>query len=319
MTLSKLPALNTFIHDHLHAFDEEHRAYAQNFYLEERASPSSVQLYEQHIGPDPVDDLDDWNFRHNKRYARAEVNLPLGSADSPRTFRPENSANRLNSVSKNIDLIRVENLARPCKQARISIAELAGYLQQYQQGDPNAAHLLEDFCNTWNQSRDKRPMFATTYMEVEDILTSGAADWADQLRDRLGLGHFSPQPGKPVNILLTRYKVGELYVAHPNNGAPAVPTVLDSDMSPFFHPSPIPDPTACPDPCLGATVNLAPVVSPNDYQFGCELLHPRLDYSPEHLYRIGHIVKPVSASLEQARSFHLPWLQLESGRDDYAF
>jgi hypothetical protein len=47
------------------------------------------------------------------------------------------------------------------------------------------------------------------------------------------------------------------------------------------------------------------------------LLHPKIDYKPEHFLKVGVISRPFTMPLQRARDFHLPWLQLESGRDDF--
>jgi hypothetical protein len=88
-------------------------------------------------------------------------------------------------------------------------------------------------------------------------------------------------------------------------------------MSPFFFPSPKPGPEAYANPYYGHAVNLTSVDKENDYKIGVELLHPRLDYRPEHIFRTGVISKPFSMPLECARSFHLPWLRLNKDRDDF--
>ena len=208
----------------------------------------------------------------------------------------------------------------PCSLLGITTTELGLWIERYRNRDPAAQDLLEHFTATWNSKRDKRPLFATTELEVGEILNSGDSDWSEQLRDRLGLGHYSPQPsGPPEEILVMRYTVAEVLAAAGGYGLgdPAIPTVLDSPLSCYFHPSPIPAPTAANNSYYGHTVNLTAVDNDNDYHFGVELLHPRLDYQPEHLLKVGVISQPVTMPLERARRFHLPWLQVDSGRDDF--
>jgi len=64
-------------------------------------------------------------------------------------------------------------------------------------------------------------------------------------------------------------------------------------------------------------VNLTPVDTESDYAMGCELLHPRIAYRPEHFYRAGIIAEPVTMPLARARGFHLPWVRLYAERDDF--
>ncbi|MDD5273088.1 MAG: hypothetical protein PHU14_10250, partial [Methylovulum sp.] len=70
-------------------------------------------------------------------------------------------------------------------------------------------------------------------------------------------------------------------------------------------------------PYYGHTLNLAAVGQENDYTMGVELLHPRLAYKPDHFFKTGTISRPFTMPLARARAFHLPWLQLKSGRDDF--
>ena len=177
--------------------------------------------------------------------------------------------------------------------------------------------MQSDFLNgvvkRWNSERDKRPMFATTELEVEDVINDDSSDWAEQLRDRLGLGHHSPM-GSPIEIVLMRYTVQDVLDSLAGEGYPAIPTVLDSGMSPYFFPSPIPKHN---NPYYGHTVNLTHVDNDNNYTIGVELLHPRIDYKPEHFFKMGVIARPFEMPLERARRFHLPWLRIRSERDDF--
>jgi hypothetical protein len=113
-----------------------------------------------------------------------------------------------------------------------------------------------------------------------------------------------------------RYTVEEVLACLNGQGYPAIPTVLDSEMSSYFFPSPIPA-NKNPNPYYGHTVNLTDIDDDNDYSMGVELLHPRIDYKPEHFFKMGVIARPFTMPLQRARSFHLPWLQLDSERDDF--
>lgn len=298
--------------------DSEERALAENFLWDERVTPAGIDLYRGYVNMRSVADLDDWTNRH-ENYVAEELKIPPDDSASPWTFRAENDSNRLRHIDPRIYLIRVEEASWPCSLVGITTTELGPLIDKYRKGDPAAQDLLERFTATWNSKRDKRPLFATTELEVGEILSSGDSDWAEQLRDRLGLGHYSPQPGgPPQEILVMRYTVAEVLAAAGSGlGDPAIPTVLDSPLSCYFYPSPIPDSKAVANPYYGHTVNLTAVDNDNDYQFGVELLHPRLDYRPEHLLKVGVISQPVTMPLERARRFHLPWLRINSGRDDF--
>ena len=148
------------------------------------------------------------------------------------------------------------------------------------EGENNIPRFSGACSNIWNAKRDKRPLFATTELEVEDIINGGTPDWAERLRDRLGLGHYSPGSASgPIEVILMRYTVQEVSDSLAGNGHPAIPTVLDGDMSHYFYPSPNPDPEKAENPYYGHTVNLAPVTDEGDYSMGVELLHPRIEYN----------------------------------------
>lgn len=298
--------------------DPEERALAENFLWDERPPAAGIDLYRSFVNAGPIISVDDWTNRH-QNYVSDHITIPSDATESPWTFRTDNDINRLPLIDPRIFLIRVEEASWPCSLSGISTNRLREEITRYQGGDPAARDLLERFVSTWNDKRDRRPHFATTELEVEEILNSGDANWAEQLRDRLGLGHCSPLPGgPPVELLVMRYTVAEVLAAAGTGlGFPAIPTVLDSALSCHFFPSPIPAPSAGSNPYFGHTVNLSPVDHENDYSFGVELLHPRLDYRPEHLLRHGVIARPVTMPLERARRFHLPWLRVASGRDDF--
>jgi hypothetical protein len=153
--------------------------------------------------------------------------------------------------------------------------EVKAQIEAAQRGNAAARDFLQGLCDAWNMLRDKRPAYVTTEIQVEDTLADGVDHWAVQLRNRLGLGHYDPgRAGRPVEILLMRYTVAEVIAELAGQGHPAIPTVLDGDINPFFFPSPRPGPGATEVLPGGRTVNLTTVDSEHDYQMGCELLHP---------------------------------------------
>jgi hypothetical protein len=133
-------------------------------------------------------------------------------------------------------------------------------------------------------------------------------DWANELRDRFGLGHLDPGDGKhdptvgePIPVLLLRYQVGEVLAAVGADNAFAVPTVLDGDLNPFFCPSPSKE-------RFGLVVDLGSD-SASARRLSKEILHQKIDWKPEHLYRVGLINERPSKSCTESRRFHLDCLQ----------
>lgn len=316
MDTSRLPALQPFVEEALKQApaDAEERVYAENFRLDERPPEVGVERYAASIGDAPVSDVDEWVDRHHD-YAERHLHLDPEEPTIPWTFRAENGANHLTELDDRQYLIRVERAARPCALAGFELPHLMGQVEVYNEiRDGNREHAeaeLAKMAAAWNEARDRRPTFATTFLEVEELFSE--ENWAERLRDRLGLGHLSPE-GEAIPILVMRYTVAEVMAAA---GRCAVPTLLDGELSPYFYPSPLPGPDAEPNPCQGRTLNLTPVEKENDYTIGCELLHSRLDYQPEHFYRAGMISRPVTMPLERARRFHLPWVRLINDQERF--
>ena len=188
---------------------------------------------------------------------------------------------------------------------------LTDLVQRADDGDADAVPAVRSFFEAWNQRRDARPMFATFYDEVQE--ESDDADWPHALRDRLGLGHYGYAGGSPLPVALMRYSLADVFSAqasHRLSTGCALPTVLDGGMHEFFFPVPGEHP-------YGATVHLLPGRADT---LTAEILHCRIDYQHEHLYRLGTITRPHQLTDDQlrgARDLHLLALQLECGREDF--
>jgi len=320
MDLNSLPNLSEYMKLRLAdaSIDTEERARIENFLLDERPPQKGIELYAKRLKSGAITHFDDWQFRHRKLFLKEEINLDLSETEQPWTFRAANALNHLRSIDPRLYLIRVENVHTPCREAGRTPEELRHHIEQLRNGSAasknTAIAFLQIITKLWNAKRDKRPSFATTELEVDDIINNDSTDWAEQLRNRLGLGHYSPADSPPIEIVVMRYTVQEVLDSLDGAGYPAIPTVLDSDLSAYFFPSPIPKHN---NPYYGHTVNLADIADDNDYSMGVELLHPRIDYKPEHFFKMGVIARPFEMPLERARRFHLPWLRLHSERDDF--
>ncbi|WP_157639939.1 hypothetical protein [Lamprocystis purpurea] len=312
-----IPSLHSYLEAASVSGDPEEQACAQNFLLDERPPVAALALYQPRFLTGSISGLDDWYGRH-RGYATEHLFIDQDEPLIPYTFRDINIRNRLTQIDVRLNLIRIEHAAWPCSLRGHSFEEIKTQIETFQSGDASARAYLQGLCDAWNPERDQRPAYVTTEIQVEDCLADGVVDWALQLRDRLGLGHYDPgRSGRPVEIFLMRYPVAEVIAASAGQGHPAIPTVLDGDINPFFFPSPLPQPNATEALRYGRTVNLTPVETENDYQMGCELLHARIPYRPEHFYRAGIITEPVTMPLVRARGFHLPWVRLYAERDDF--
>lgn len=323
MDIAQLPTLSAYAHSKLAdaATEPSERARIENLLIEERISADGLNVYRPYLDGLPVSDLDDWNNRHTN-FAVEEIEIGATETKEPWTFRAGNEANRLPLVDPRPYLIRVEDARWPCGSNHVSFEQVKAHIEALSAADRGksaaAESFLQRFVSVWNAERDKRPSFATTEMEVDDILEDTSPAWAERLRDRLGLGQYSPAAGAaPIPVFVMRYPLEEVYAAHVGQGEPAIPTLLDGKLNDFFFPSPVPGANADSNPCLGHALNLTQVNSENEYKLGVELLHKRIDYKPEHFFRTGFIANPYGLSLERARSFHLPWLRLFHDRDDF--
>jgi hypothetical protein len=164
--------------------------------------------------------------------------------------------------------------------------------------------------SSWLEVRDLRPVFAAFWYGVRDLLEGGPADWADQLRDRMGLIRFKPAGGRKIPVLIFRYPlslVPKVTAVRGDLRALVVPTVLDGEWSEAFCPVPA-------GQAVGFSVDLAAGL---DHR-AQEVVHPFVRFGVEHLYQIGYIGKRVPDDLSEARLAHLLWVQGVSGRPDYA-
>jgi hypothetical protein len=168
--------------------------------------------------------------------------------------------------------------------------------------------LLDRFLTIWNVERDGRPTFAAWKDEVRHELA--AADWADRLRDRLGLAHYSPA-GSPIAVMLMEYRVADVLAAALAAGWPisfVAPTALDSGPWPWFFPSP-----------AGLHYGRTVALRPGPAALLTEVLHTRMDYARDHIARIGMISEPLDPglSVRERRNDHLAVLRRVSARPDF--
>ncbi len=275
---------------------------AENFILEERLPQQREENYQRHVGTSGG--INDWIFAH-KNYISEEINVSTGT---PATFTLDNSSNVLDRIEENQFIVRIETIDWPTSLIGVDLNQMVDYLKDYLKSQKHF-NIIEKFLVDWNRSRDFRPVFAGFWDEVKDIFIDTAdneidnADWANQLRDRFGLGHYDPMGGEPLAVVLMRYRISDVMnAASGKTKIVAVPTVIDSDWSPFFHPTPIDGWQE------GQTLDLSPG-SEAEYSLNREILHRFIAYQPSYLYRVGWINKPPGKSCEEARRIHLKCLQ----------
>ena len=287
-------------------------AVADNCRFDERAGDGRWQRFEALLseriasrGEVGWQDWADANRLHLERYC----NVPRPSV--PDAFLDINRSAWLGGLSDNQTLVRIEALNRPLQASGLELDRLDDLLQQADRGDDDAGRTVQSFFEAWNQRRDARPAFAAFYDEVQQELDDD--DWPHALRDRLGLGHYGHAGGAPLPVALMCYSLADVYSARAQqqpSSACALPTVLDGGMHEFFFPVPREHP-------YGATVHLLPGRADT---LTAEIVHCRIDYRREHLYRLGTITRPHrldDIQLREARDLHLLALQDACGREDF--
>jgi hypothetical protein len=280
--------------------DAEQRIIAENFLLEERLTDEREDSYgEDVVAPS---DAGTWSFAHDN-YVAGKINLAAGM---PETFTDANRPNLLGRIDEDQYLVRVEELAWPAGLTGMSAHELSGYLQNFI-ASGKYTDIIDKLLADWNAARDCRPCFAGFWGEAKDLFVDSAGNemdndnWANELRDRFGLGHYDPLAGAPIHVLLLRYRVRDVFAAISTAGVFAVPTVLDSKWSQFFCPSPV-------GMDFGQTLDLSPG-GKDEYLLNCEILHQRIDWQPEQIYRVGLIDRSPGKTCPEARKIHLEYFQ----------
>ncbi len=227
----------------------------------------------------------------------------------PTTFRAINSLALYGAeIEPNEKLIRLERVDEILVGAGCDFETLHQALQPRSPDEALKAVLAEQ----WKVYPGARPSFVAFKSEVADDLK--ATDWLMRLRNRLGLGHFSPAPGERQSFVLLEYKVSDVlseWERLKTGGAErafAYPTVLEAPGSPHFFPSP-----------AGLASSFAVDLSEAGRALASirELLHVRISYRAEHLVRAGQLVGPLPpVRLSAARDTHLDRLRSASGRAD---
>ena len=282
---------------------------ADNCRFDERASDQRWQRFDATLSDlvtdERVVDWQDWaeaNQLHLDRYC----NVP--SLSVPDAFLDINNDAWLDGIAANQSVVRIEALKRPLDASTLSLEELEDLLRRADGGDADADGAVRLFFENWNLRRDARPIFVAFYDEIKE--EADADDWPHALRDRLGLGHYGYADGVPLPVALMRYSLEHVLSSAAGPVAFALPTVLDGGMHEFFFPVPREHP-------YGATLHL---LSDRADMLTAEIVHCRIDYAREHLWRLGWIrrAQPLHGDpLREARDLHLLALQVACDREDF--
>ncbi len=217
--------------------------------------------------------------------------------DDPHTFLKNLRPASVGLIDDAQLLVRVEQLTWPLGLNDLTFEALS--IARTESDQP----LLESFVDVWNDNRDRRPAFATFKHEIAEDLEAG--NWAERLRDRLGLAHIGAEP-----IALMEYPVRQVLAERRDGTDPiTVPSVLDSRPWEHFFPAPR-------DLVYGRAMALSPCEG--DEMLVAEVLHSRVTYKPEHITRVAALttLAPVH-DVTKRRELHTLAVQIASGREDF--
>lgn len=256
-------------------------------------------------------------------YGPAKVVDPNDPDECPETFRHIDPVSPFLRADSRLDLIRVEQIGFIAEKSGESPDRIKVLAQEVvasnRDGNHDAYHGLADVLDEWARQADSRPVFAGFWECVYDLFgqtpDEDAPDWADDLRDRIGLLHLNPglRAQVSIDVLVFRYQVAtvpKLRLPKPHRDSrPLVPpTVIDGPHSAAFCPAPRGELT-------GYTIDLGQDTPP----LRQEVLHPSLAFRPLHVWRVGEIRRSIDeGKLPEARAWHLEVVRDHAGREDYA-
>ena len=284
----------------------EEVAPAENYVLDERVPDAREDDFLAYRGFASVaHDKESW-FKQHGYYAIEHVARPLVSG----TFTTINQPNWV-GLSPDWDVVRIETLGglndrALTKGSHISEPKVAGLIREMLDARDAGSKLdalkqaeLEKWLQLANGGRDRRPAFVAPFAEVEDILKE--SDWANRLRDALGLGHIRAS-ANPMTVLLMQYNLVRVHNAHIGKPAwAASPTVLDDVPRQMPNPCFFPAPKTASKDGYGYTVDLATTGATTRKEF----LHGHIAYTLADIRRIGEVTTDVLPSrIADARKDH---------------
>jgi hypothetical protein len=304
---------------------------ARNFLLDEGVTAERFTSYGKYGAVADHRSYADWSGAHASYLMHCIYRPGSGSGpptrldpndidECPETFRKIDPGSPFHRTDVHVDLLRVEQIDFVAMQSGETPERIKQLAQAIVNGDANPGsadyQALGDILETWSFTIDLRPVYAGYWQDLRDLFEpDDTADWADQLRDRLGLPHLDPaRRARPsIDVLVFRYPVSTIPrlrgLTGANESRPLVPpTVLDGGHSPAFCPAPRGELT-------GYTIDLG-LDSPPLRQ---EVLHPTIAFSPAHVWRVGTIGRTIDENkLSEAREWHLLNVREHTGRGDHA-
>ncbi|GIK80555.1 MAG: hypothetical protein BroJett024_16600 [Alphaproteobacteria bacterium] len=277
------------------------RAIGDNFAFEERVCDARRDAFEADgsTTTELLTQLAD-HFRLRVQGAlRSHIPVTFTSINEDAIYKPD--------IEVNQKVVRLECIDDALRKIGRSFSDIEAATRPGRRDKDVITQLL----GQWQLYPGARPSFIAFKSEVASDLD--APDWPLRLRNRLGLGHYAPATGQRQSFALMEYLVKDVIAewrpleARGALRAFAFPTVLESQGSPHFFPSPRELPS-------GFTVDLGGAGRPSIR----EMLHIRITYMPDHLVRVGELVGPLAqVRLGSARDSHLDQIRRDAGRADF--
>lgn len=296
---------------------------ARNFLLDEGVSAARFASYQRRGAVENHASIEVWRKRHQS-YLGTQVQIaggglaprprldPQDPAECPETFRDGFAISPFQDMDPRLDLLRVEALDFVAGRSGLTREQLtplidAAVAKALTADQRNA---LDAALSTWRLRTDHRPVFAAFWEDMKDLFEGDApAEWADRLRDRMGLAHYAPAGGKPFEIIVFRYRVDRLPRTIGTSARPLVsPTVLDGSLTDVFCPAPKGSPT-------GHTLDLN---AESELEVRREVLHPAITPQSDDIFRRGSIRRSFDRELlPLARQRHLEQAREIASRPTY--
>jgi hypothetical protein len=277
---------------------------AENYILDERVPSTREDDFLAFNGFAAPFTTSSW-FRQHADYSVVKVaRAPISG-----TFDVINQPNWL-GLQPDWDVVRIETISGLCGRASasgVSESEAGDLIRDLVAARETGTPMnglrearLEQWLKLVNAGSDRRPAFVAPFAEVEPLLKQ--PDWANRLRDALGLGHIRPWAGRPTTVVLLQYNLERVYKAHIGKPAwAASPTVLDDVPRTMPNPCFFPAPRTASPKGFGFTVNLDLTASGLEQEF----LHGHVTYMLDDFRRIGDVTTDISsAQIDQARQRH---------------
>jgi hypothetical protein len=196
------PETQFFLNQLSRSTDTKQVAIADNCRFDERVASERWNEFETLLLNPIKTDWADWSEANDINY-KNKVTVP--STSVPDSFLEINKKAWLQSIVTNRRVVRLEHLERWLTKEYLGFDTLQNLLSSKNVDDQAR---LANHIENWNRARDGRPSFAAFYDEVQN--EADHTDWQDQLRDRLGLGHYDPTKGVTIPVALMRYSLNDI-------------------------------------------------------------------------------------------------------------